>query len=313
MWRRATASLRNRDGRLPVSRLAFTILAANLLGVLVLLLGSVGLNQYRDGLIEAKLEGVRGQAQMLAGIIAAVAAEDAECAIALPGEGGAQGAEGAALCDLPLDETSVRNIFENVWDGFEGRVRIFEAPPGYDGGPIASADALLIDDKVLREGRFEVEDLAVEPEDPAAIIGALSRAKDWVVTTLIEPGFRAEVEARTLEDELSRAFASSGGAEQLGATSVRYDEDGEIVASVSVPIRRVQATYGVVTAEIGGIDELIGQARRDVIPFFLLALVASLASTAYLTAAIARPVRRLASAAVGKDGTVDLKGEFLGL
>ena len=309
-WHRATARFRDRDGRLPVSRLAVTILGANLIAVLILMLGSVGLNQYRDGLIEAKLEGVRGQAQMLAGVIAAVAAQDAACDLTVeeaplviePGpldqaqEAASPPVEGASRCEVALDEAAVATVFARVWDGFEGRVRIFKAPDGYDGGPIEDAAPLLLEDQVLRE---EVAVIEVEDEAPPAglVGGAWERFKSFVVETILEPGFRSDARARTLEDELTRAFASSGAADELGATSVRYDQDGEIVASVSVPIRRVQAVYGVVTAEIGGIEGLIYQARLDVVPFFLLALIASLASTLYLTAAIARPVRRLATAA----------------
>ena len=301
LWRRATARFRDRDGRLPVSRLAVTILGTNLVAVLILMLGSVGLNQYRDGLIEAKLEGVRGQAQMLAGIVAAVAAEDADCdltvtAEAPAGDGADAPLQGASVCEVGLDDAAVASVFARVWDGFEGRVRIFETPPGYDGGPIEDPTALLLEDQAERTG-VEVIDLAEPGPEPGLLLGAWERIKTFIVETVLEPGFRSDARARTLEDELSRAFASSGAAEELGATSVRYDEDGEIVASVSVPVRRVQAVYGVVTAEIGGIEDLIYQARQDVLPFFLLALVASLAATAYLTAAIARPVRRLATAA----------------
>lgn len=328
--------MRDRDGRLPISRLALTILAANLLAVLILLLGSVGLNQYRDGLIEAKLEGVRGQAQMLAGVIAAVAARDAECDLTVedtlvidpsplaspqpplaaapgateagpggqavpggqvaPGGQAAPGGQGASVCEVALDAAQVATVFNRVWDGFEGRVRIFEAPKNYDGGPVTNASALLLEDQMLRQ-RVSVIEIVDEGANVGPIEGAWDRMKDVVVDKVLEPGFRSEARARTIEEELSRAFASSGAADELGATSVRYDENGEIVASVSVPIRRVQAVYGVVTAEIGGIESLMYQARLDVVPFFVLALIASLISTAYLTTAIARPVRRLATAA----------------
>ncbi|WP_051882041.1 HAMP domain-containing histidine kinase [Parvularcula oceani] len=283
--------LRNAEGRLPVSRLAVTILAANLVGLLILLLGSIGLNQYRDGLIAAKLEGVRAQAEVLADVMAAVAAEDAACDLVTGGE--------AASCDVDLDEAAVSTVFTRVWDGFEGRVRVFETPQGYDGGPIADASALLLEDQVLRADAFAVEELPDigEAEREGLIERALGRARNLLLEHVLEPGFRDEARRRTLEDELSRAFLSSGAADQPGAASVRYNEEGEIVASVSVPIRRVQAVYGVVTAEIGGIEDLIRQAREDVLPFFALALLASLLSSAFLTAAIARPIRRLASAA----------------
>ena len=295
---RLLARLRDGDGRLPVSRLAVTILLANLIGVLILMLGSVGLNQYRDGLIEAKLEGVRGQAQMLAGIIATVAAEDPDCAITIPDGGASEGepVEGAALCRVSLNEAQVSAVFSRVWDGFEGRVRIFGTPDDASAGSVTDPNLILLEDQVLQaptQAEIELPDL--DADEPGLVARAWDRLGTFVAETLIEPDFRADAQARTLADELNAAFRATGG--EAGATSVRTNEDGEIVASVSVPIRRVQATYGVVTAEIGGIEALLRQARLDVLPFFLLALCASLASTLYLTAAIARPVRRLATAA----------------
>ena len=296
---RLLSPLRDRDGRLPVSRLAVTILAANLIAVLILMLGSVGLNQYRDGLIEAKLEGVRGQAQMLAGIIATVAAEDPDCAISIEEADGTPGAvEGAARCEVALNESQVHTVFERVWDGFEGRVRIFATPSGFEGERIEDASLFLLEDQVLQApARVEVDLPDPDAAPPGLVARAWDRLGTFVAETLIEPGFRADAQALSVEDELTAALRAVGADAEEGTTAVRTNEDGEIVASVSVPIRRVQATYGVVTAEIGGIEALLRQARLDVLPFFLLALGASLASTLYLTAAIARPVRRLATAA----------------
>jgi two-component system sensor histidine kinase ChvG len=290
----ARLRLKDRDGRSPVSRLAVTILAANLVGLLVLMLGSIGFNQYRDGLVEAKLEAVRGQAQMLSNVLAAVAAADAECDLVVP-QAGAE----AAPCAVSLDEAAVNSVFTRVFDGFEGRVRIFRTPEGYDGSEIENAGAILLQDKAIKARGFVEQSLPdiLNAAEPGPIRRAYWRARSFLIDNVLEPGFRADARTRTLEDELSRAFLASDAAEERGAASVRYDESGELVASVSVPIRRVLVTYGVVTAEIGGIDELVRQARADVLPFFLLALIASLASTAYLTAAIARPVRRLARAA----------------
>ncbi|MBB4657959.1 ATP-binding protein [Parvularcula dongshanensis] len=286
-----TGPFRDRDGRLPVSRLAVTILAANLVGLLILMLGSVGFNQYRDGLIAAKLEGVRGQAQMLAGVLATIAGEEAQCDIAIDAE--------ASLCELNLDDAAVDTVFTRLFDGFEGRVRIFELPEGYEGAPIADATDFLLEDKVLRADTVDAAALPdIEEAQPKGPLGRIEEGLGrLLVEGILEPGFRQAARARTLEAELSEAFAASGRTGETGAASVRYDEEGEIVASVTVPIRRVQATYGVVTAEIGGIEEVIQQARADVLPFFLLALTASLASALFLTAAIARPIRRLATAA----------------
>jgi two-component system sensor histidine kinase ChvG len=58
----------------------------------------------------------------------------------------------------------------------------------------------------------------------------------------------------------------------------------------------VQAIFGIVTAEIGGIDDLVAQTRRSILPFFGLACTAAILSSLLLTAAIAQPIRQLALA-----------------
>ena len=284
-----------RSGRLIVgltfSRLTATIVIANLIGLLILLLGSLGMTQYRDGLIAAKLEGVRGQAQVIADIIAQVAADDIQCQAPNDLENEAGG------CRVSLREDYVNAVFNRLWDGFEGRVRVFNAPQDYNDLPVKDARVLLLEDVVLRKDEFEVETLPdideTETFFPALWEDISQRAVDiWPLDT-----FREEALQRSLEQELTEAFQSSPDEEQGIIASVRYNENDELVASVSVPIRKVQAVYGVVTAEIGGIQDLVDEARGAVIPIFGLALITAFLSSLLLTAAIALPIRQLSLAA----------------
>jgi two-component system, OmpR family, sensor histidine kinase ChvG len=136
-------------------------------------------------------------------------------------------------------------------------------------------------------------------EEPRAdnALWRLARSAESFLKRFMTGGFRRDAERRTIEAELNEALASSPFVEERGATSVRFNEDGELVASVSVPIRRVQAIYGVVTAEIGGIEDLVADARLAILPFFGLACAAALLTSLLLTAAIAQPIRQLAVAA----------------
>ncbi|WOI53174.1 sensor histidine kinase [Parvularcula sp. LCG005] len=286
------ARLRDERGRLPISRLTMTIFLTNLFGLTILMAGSMRLNHYRDGLIEAKLEGVRAQAQVVAAIMATVAAEDADCDIIAAGEY-------AAPCDVILNEDRVNTIFTRVWPSFEGRVRIFSTPVNYDGTPIEDASSLLLQDKTLRADNFVVSEApAIEGEGKAPSISEVTRnLRRGFVDIFIDPGFRSNARAITLEDELTRAFLASSAEDYPSASSVRYNEEGQIVASVSVPIRKVQAVYGVVTAEIGGIEELVAQARAALLGFFWVAAIVALIMSILLTTTIAGPIRKLAAAA----------------
>ncbi|HNR75639.1 MAG TPA: ATP-binding protein [Parvularculaceae bacterium] len=275
-----------------VSRLTLTIVLANLIGLVILLVGSLGVTQYRDGLVAAKLEGVRAQAQLFADVLAQTAVEEGDCAPP-PGD-----EFQTMICGHSLSENDVNEVFNRVWDSFEGRVRIFNAPSSNDDPVVADASALLIDDVMLREDEIVVEQLGpVEEARADNVFWSVARGAEAFLKRFMTGGFRREAARRTIEAELNEALASSPFAEERGATSVRFNEDGELVASVSVPIRRVQAIYGLVTAEIGGIEDLVSDARLAILPFFGLACAAAILSSLLLTAAIAQPIRQLAVAA----------------
>jgi two-component system, OmpR family, sensor histidine kinase ChvG len=287
--------VRKRRARVALSRLTLTIVLANLIGLVILLLGSFALTQYRDGLVQAKLEGVRAQAQIIADVLAQVAIDESSCQPVEEADIVSRGEE-TTLCSLALNQTDVREVFTRVWDSFEGRVRIFNAPQTFDDPPVSDANSLLIEDVVLRED--EIVEEALPPLDGSHTPGAFVQHDLWhSLMNFFSRDYRQMAARRSIEAELNEALASSPFAEDRGATSVRINEEGELVASVSVPIRRVQAIYGLVTAEIGGIDTLVEDARIAILPFFGLAMAAAILSSLLLTAAIAQPIRQLAIAA----------------
>lgn len=290
-----SASPRRRRARVALSRLTVTIVLANLIGLVILLVGSLALNNYRDGLIAAKKEGVRAQAQIIADVLAQVAIDETSCQPVEEADVERLG-EGIALCSIALNQTDVREVFNRVWDSFEGRVRIFNAPQTFDDPPVSDASILLIEDIVLREDKIIAETLP--PIDIEDTQRALSLEALWAsVLDFITDDYHDAAQLRTLEVELNEALDSSPFAEERGAASVRLDEEGELVVSVTVPIRRVQAIYGLVTAETGGIDELVQRARLSILPFFGLAMAAAILSSLLLTTMIAQPIRQLAIAA----------------
>ena len=286
-------SRRRRAGPVAISRLTLTIVLANIIGLVILLVGSFGVTEYRDGLIEAKFEGVRAQAQIVADVLAQTAVDEAACQeAAFTGD-----TDDSLLCGPALNEEYVKEVFTRVWDSFEGRIRIYRAPADFDDLPLEDASALLVEDVVLREDSIIVEALPpvenVSADRAAWRILAVARG---ALRRLLTGGFRREASSRDIADEISLALASSPFAQERGASMVRVNENGELVASVSVPIRQVQAIHGVVTSEIGGIERVVTGARLAILPFFGLAIAAAILSSLLLTAAIAQPIRQLAIA-----------------
>jgi two-component system sensor histidine kinase ChvG len=89
--------------------------------------------------------------------------------------------------------------------------------------------------------------------------------------------------------------AALGGQTVVGG--LRTTAAGERVVSVSLPVQHEKAVLGVLTLEAGDVDQIITAQRLAMIPFILIAVVASVFTSLLLSAMIAQPVLRLARAA----------------
>ncbi|MGN6422105.1 MAG: stimulus-sensing domain-containing protein [Asticcacaulis sp.] len=100
---------------------------------------------------------------------------------------------------------------------------------------------------------------------------------------------------RTAEAQLEREvrLALSGRT----AASVRLDERGKKVVSVSIPLRRVKEVLGVLTLERGDVDKIVWAQRWAMAPFILIAFGVSLLSSLLLYWLVSRPIDRLSAAA----------------
>ncbi|MFT3996530.1 MAG: stimulus-sensing domain-containing protein [Asticcacaulis sp.] len=96
---------------------------------------------------------------------------------------------------------------------------------------------------------------------------------------------------KALSDEVRQALAGEKVA------TVRYNEKGQKVVSVSVPLRRVKAILGVLTIEAGDVDKIVAAQRWAMVPFILVALSVSVFSSLLLHWLVSRPMHRLSGAA----------------
>jgi two-component system sensor histidine kinase ChvG len=153
------------------------------------------------------------------------------------------------------------------------RARVF----GADGGMIA--DSYVIADQVTRE-----------PLPPAKRPNEFAIAWHWPWSHQETPETIQRAKAE-LTAEVARAAKGTALAE------LRHAPSGERVVSVSIPLEHVQAVLGVLTLESGDVDEIIAAQRLALLPFILIAITVTLASSFMLSRAIAVPVMRLARAA----------------
>ncbi len=143
------------------------------------------------------------------------------------------------------------------------------------------ADGTLLSDSYVVSENVDVYALppARKPGDPAPEDKSKARAER-----------RAEGQ-NDLRQEVQTALK---GAE---VEQVRHNERGKSVVSVSIPIKRVRTVLGVLTLERGDLDRIVAAQRKAMIPFALVALCVSLASSVILHFLITRPIQRLSAAA----------------
>lgn len=256
---RSTAWLR----RSFTSRLAWTIIGVNLASLLVLLGGMVAITENRRGLVDAKVDSLTAQAEIIANVIT-------ETSVTGVTPGPRMDAEGAREVLRRLSQLYVPD---------ETRALLYEPGPRR----IADSDLIL--------GEVEESILAPLGTPERADRSHLRRFEDWLGSLFLNRETRARLD-RDLIEEVKEAFET--GEPQTG---LRRGPDGERIVSVTIPIKLIEAVVGTVTYESYDFDQLIAAERRAILPFAITAFVAIMTGALWLTGSIARPVRRLADAA----------------
>ena len=257
---------RRRGWRSPLTR---RILALNVLTLLIPILGLLHLDQYRQSLIDAELEGMRGQAlafSLSLGNTAAVA-----------GEAGNES----------LIPEITRSLMRLLVSDSDLRARIFE-PSG----------ELIADSFMLSGPGGPVQVMELPPLDDGSLLSRLGDFYGLLVNwlpgmgdlQLYEEGSR---QAAADYEEVERALLGESGG------MVRIDSDQRLVLSAAVPVQRYRQILGAMLLSTDG-DEVtaaVRDRRRDVILVFGVALAVTVLLSLYLAGTLARPIRRLALAA----------------
>lgn len=239
--------------RLPGTRLGRLIIGLNLIGLLVLIAGALVLNELRRGLVDARIDSLTTQGELMTAII------DRAATVGEP--------------EPRMDAAYAAEILQMLANPKSQRARLFDA----EGREIADSDWVA--------DRVETRLLP-----PARARGEQGGLQLQILKPKSQPR-RAEQAAAALRAEVAEALT---GRHRAG---LRQGERGERIVSVSIPIQHVQAVLGVLTLEARDVDAIVARERVALIPFILIAIATSLASSLLLNSLIARPVIRLARAA----------------
>ncbi len=261
----AKTDRRNRQDRgrfsLLGSRIARLIFASNLAGLIILIIGAMVLNEMRASFVVSKKQDLVAQAQYLSNLIA-----------------------GDATYGFPeptMDETLARESLTSL------------SLPESLRGRIYTADTALIGDSYFLSDRVIVSNLP-PIQEPGQMSVWSKGLSEWAVSMLgaITPARGSDaVRTRTFEEEFAEAVRGNESASQ------RFNDRGQRIISVSVPIQNVSAVVGVFTLESNDIDSIIRAERAALIPFIAVAILVALVTSALLTIGIANPLKRLSQAA----------------
>ncbi len=275
------------------SSLTRRILFLNLAGLAVLVAGILYLNTFRDGLIDARVESLMTQGEIIAGAVASSATVETDSISIDPekllelqaGESLAPGSDQLDNLDFPINPERVAPLLKRLISPTRTRARIYDR----------DANLLLDSRHLYSRGQILRYDLPpVDREEP----GILDRIEKFIFNLF-----------RNTELPIYREQPGGSGAafpEVMNAltgspsTVVRASEKGEEIVSVAVPIQRFRAVLGVLmlSTEGGDIDKIVAAERKAILRVFGVAALVMAILSMLLASTIANPLRRLSAAAV---------------
>jgi two-component system sensor histidine kinase ChvG len=274
------------------SSLTRRIVVLNLAGLFALLIGFLYLNQFREGLIDARVQSLFTQGEIIAGAIATSATVETDMIAIDPdrllqmqaGETSGLGDEAASPLEFSINPERVAPLVRHLVTPTRTRARVFDRE-----------GALLLDTRSLYS-RGDILRLDLPPvarEEPTFAERAWKAVRRLLARD--EPPPLQEIgpsNGRSLP-EVQRALA--GGR----ASNVRINARGETIVLVAVPIQRQRSVRGalLLSTQGGDIDQIIASERFGLVQVFAIGAVVMIVLSVLLAGTIAGPVRRLAEAA----------------
>lgn len=242
------------------------IIAVNLFGLALLVAGVLYLNQFRAGLIETRIEGLKIQGQIIAITVAEAASEN----------------KNATRYDPYLANLVLRRLA--LPTGV--RVQIYDRA-----GRLTGDTRSLIDNQRA---------IAADPLPPPTVLErGLGRIEDFYERTTRL--FRSSPPIYRETPPAGVAWQPEVWAALRGeiASTQRANSQEQLIVSVAVPVRRFKAVMGalVLSTEAGDIDATVRAERIQILTIFLIALGVSVILSFLLARGIARPLEQLAAAA----------------
>ncbi|GHC74542.1 sensor histidine kinase [Limoniibacter endophyticus] len=290
---RITVPLRRFFGHYIFSSLTRRIVFLNMAALGVLVVGIFYLNQFRDGLIEARVESLMTQGEIIAGAIASSATVETDSIRIDPekllelqaGDSLTPNSDQLENLDFPINPERVAPLLRRLISPTHTRARIFDR----------DANLLLDSRHLYSRGLVLRYDLpSVEPKEED-FLEKLERFLSGLFRNTSIPIYREQPggSGAGFPEVVS---ALNGSASYV----VRITEQGEQIVSVAVPIQRFRAVLGtlMLSTQGGDIDKIVAAERMAILRVFGVATLVNIVLSMLLASTIANPLRRLAAAAI---------------
>ena len=274
------------------SSLTRRIIVLNLVALILLVGGIFYLNQFRAGLIDARVESLLTQGEIIAGAIAASATVDTDTITIDPDKLlDLRAGQSASPFDQPYDNLEfainperVTPILRRLISPTRTRARIYDR----DGTLIVDSRHLYSRGQILR---FE---LPPPDQAPPSLYERLWRVVNVWLWSSDLPRYQ-ELDAGNGKGYQEVGSALNGSARSI----VRITDAGELIVSVAVPIQRYRSVHGalLLSTQGGDIDAIVQAERMAIVRVFVVAATVTVLLSILLASTIAVPLRRLADAA----------------
>jgi two-component system, OmpR family, sensor histidine kinase ChvG len=275
------------------SSLTRRIIVLNLGGLFALLIGFLYLNQFRAGLIDARLQSLQTQGEIIAAAIASSAtvetdsiAIDPEKLLHLaPGQSYGPSDEATPSLEFSINPDRIGPLLHRLVSPTRTRARVYDR----DGYMLLDSRSLTSRSTILRSDLPPAS--AAPPNVFERLWSDFRRRFETTSGAAVDDDFGAG-DGRAYP-EVARAL--TGGEESI----VRVNARGETVVSVAVPIQRFRAVRGalLLSTQGGDIDAIIASERWAIVRIFVVSAGVMLLLSLFFAGTIAEPIRRLAEAA----------------
>ena len=275
------------------SSLTRRIVVLNLTGLVALSIGIIFLSQFRNGLIDARIQSLLVQGEIIAGAIASSATVESDSSITLdpdklqnlqPGQSYGPNEDALYGIDFPINPERVAPILRRLVSPTKTRARIYDR----DGVMLVDSRNLFGRGDVLR---FDLP--SPTADKPGLFERAFIALRMWLG--------RGDLPVyHELGPDNGKGYAEVADAlNGQNASMVRINERGDVIVSVAVPVQRFRAVRGALMLSTQGadIDNMVEAERLAIIKVFLIAAGVMIVLSILLAGTIAEPVRRLADAA----------------